>query len=792
MSVPKKFFGERMKRTEDPRLLRGRGRYVADIELPGMVEAAFVRSPHAHARINSIDTSRARALEGVQAVLTWKDLPASAQKRMPLLVPNPAIREARTQYCLAKDEVCFVGDAVAVVIADSRYIAEDALSMVEVDYELLPVAAECRSGLEPGSATAHSDLRDNLAARVKMAYGKPDEAFKSAETIVRETFWQHRGCGHAMETRGVVAQYERVTGQLTTWSAGQTPFADKMNLVEILAWDPHRVRVIHPDVGGGFGPKASFYVEHAVVAAAAVLLERPVKWIEDRLEHFIATNQERDQYWDMELALDAAGKILGLRIGMIHDAGAYLPWGIIMPYIGVTTTPGPYAVSNIDIELKVVFTNKVPTTPVRGAGRPQAAFAMERILDKAARILHIDRDEIRRRNFVTPAQMPYAVGFIYRDGKPVVYDSGDYPACQEKALEASDYAGFAARRAKALTEGRYLGIGIGNYVEGTGLGPFEGATVRIQQDGRITILTGASPQGQGHKTTFAQICADHLGIRPEEIDVVTADTDAISMGIGTFASRIAVTAGNSVHIASLAVRQKAVKLAAFLMEAAEEDLEVVQGCVQVKGVPRKRKTFSELARVALGMPGFSFPEGVTCGLEHTEYFSPVRSTYCSGTHVAEVEVDIRTGHVKILRYTVAHDSGKLINPLIVDGQIQGGVAHGIGNALFEWMGYDDNAQPVTTNFGEYLLPMATDVPKVDIVHIETPSPLNPLGVKGAGEGGTIPAAAAIISAVEDALGPFGVSLAQAPVFPQRIVELLKEAGAYRKGSANTAPAKAGA
>jgi carbon-monoxide dehydrogenase large subunit len=785
-----KLFGERMKRTEDPRLLRGRGRYVADIDLPGMLEAAFVRSPHAHARINAIDTSRALALPGVRAVLAWRDLPASVQKRLPLLVPNPAILEPRTQYCLAKDEVCFVGDVVAVVIAESRYIAEDAVSMVDVDYDLLPVAADCLAGLEPGFVIAHSDLRDNLAARVKMSYGKPDDAFRRADTVVRETYWQHRGCGHAMETRGVVAHHEPNTGQLTTWSAGQTPFADKMNLVEILDWDPHRLRVIHPDVGGGFGPKASFYPEHAVVAAAAVMLERPVKWIEDRLENFIATNQERDQYWDMELALDKQGTILGLRIALTHDAGAYLPWGIIMPYIGVTTTPGPYVVPNIDIDLKVVFTNKVPTTPVRGAGRPQAAFAMDRILDRAADTLGLSRDEIRRRNFVRPEQMPYAVGFIYRDGKPVIYDSGDYPACQAKALEESDYAGFPARKAKALAEGRYIGIGIGNYVEGTGLGPFEGATVRVQQDGRVTILTGASPQGQGHKTAFAQICADQLAIRPESIDVVTADTDAISMGIGTFASRIAVNAGNSVHIASQAVRHKVLKLAAFLLQADEAELDMADGRVSVRQAPQRAKTFSELARIALGVPGFSFPEGVTCGLEHTEYFSPVRSTYCNGTHVAEVEVDIRTGQVRILRYTVAHDSGKLINPLIVDGQVQGGVAHGIGNALYEWMGYDDNAQPVTTNFGEYLLPIATDVPAVRMVHLETPSPLNPLGVKGAGEGGTIPAAAAIIAAVEDALSPFGIRLKQAPVFPQKLVELLAEGGAYRTEPARAAPAEA--
>lgn len=790
MATPNKFVGARVKRTEDPDLLRGRGRFVDDIHLPGMLEAAFVRSPHAHARIRSIEVSAALAFPGVHAVLTWKDLLPSAQVRLPLLLPNPAIRDPRTQYCLAKEEVCFVGDTVAIVVANSRYIAEDAAAMVEVDYDPLPAAADLTAALEPGAATAHSDHRDNLAAQLKMAYGRPDEAFKRADIIVRETFSQHRGCAHPMETRGVLAEFHSVTGQLTVWCSGQTPFLEKKCLVDVLEWDPERLRVINPDVGGGFGAKNMFYAEEAVVAAVAVKLNRPVKWIEDRREHFLATTQERDQIWDMELALDSNAKILGMRFAMTHDNGAFLPWGIILPYIAVTTTPGPYVVPNIAIDLKVVFTNKVPTAPVRGAGRPQGVFAMERILDKAAGEMGIGPDEIRRRNLVQPAQMPYEVGFIYRDGKPVIYDSGDYPACQAKALELADYAGFAARQASALRQGRYIGIGIGSYVEGTGLGPFEGATVRVQQNGRVSILTGAAGNGQGHKTTFAQICADQLGVGLNGIDVINADTNAVSMGIGTFASRITVNAGNSVHIASQAVRQKLLKLAGVLLQASEAELELEGGRVSVKGAPDRHKTFAELARIAQGMPGFSFPEGITCGLEHTEYFSPVRSTYCNGTHVAEVEVDIRTGYARILGYVVAHDSGNLVNPLIVDGQIQGGVAHGIGNALFEWMGYDDNAQPVTTNFGEYLLPMATDVPKVKMAHIETPSPLNPLGVKGAGEGGTIPAAAAITAAIENALSPFGVKLTQTPVFPQRIVELLKAGGAYAKDAPRREPVRA--
>jgi aerobic carbon-monoxide dehydrogenase large subunit len=773
------YVGARIRRTEDPALLRGEGRYVDDIHLPGMVHAAFARSPHAHARILGIDLSRARSVPGVLAVLSWKDLSPSMQQPIPMLVPNPAFRDTRTAYCLVREEVCFVGEAVAVVIAESRHIAEDAAERIDVTYEPLPVVADARAALREGAALCHTDGKDNLAALVKLSYGNTEAAFAHAARVVRRRLFQHRGAGHPIEGRAVVAQHDPFGGRLTTWCAGQSPFLEKKTLVDLLDWDPQLLRVVNPDVGGGFGPKTMVYGEQAVVAFAAVLLKRPVKWIEDRREHFLTATQERDQYWDIELALDADARILGLRFEMIHDSGAYVPWGIIMPYIAVTTTPGPYVVPNIDLTLKVAYTNKVPTTPMRGAGRPQGVFAMERVLDKAAEELGIAPDEIRRRNLVQPGQMPYPVGFIYRDGKPVIYDSGDYPTCQAKALEIADWAGFKTRQAAARAEGRHIGMGIGNYVEGTGLGPFEGATVRVQQNGRVTVVCGAGAQGQGHKTIWTQICADLLGVSPQQIDVNIADTDAIAMGVGTFASRVTVNAGNSVNSAALAVRGKLLKLASHLLEASEEDLELVDARVQVKGIPGRHKSFADLARISQGMPGFSFPEGVSCGLEETVYFSPERSTYCNGTHIAEVEVDIQTGRVGIMRYSVAHDSGRLINPMLVDGQIQGGVAHGIGNALYERMAYDSQAQPITTTFADYTMPMATDVPAVHMTHIETPSPLNPLGVKGAGEGGTIPAAAAIIRAIEDALSPYGIKIEETPVLPQRLVAMLREAGAYQ-------------
>jgi carbon-monoxide dehydrogenase large subunit len=773
-----RYVGARIERTEDEKLLRGQGQFVDDLKLPNLLHGGVLRSPHAHARIVSIDTSVARALPGVHAVYTFADLPESARQRLPMPMPNPAIRHVMTQEVLVSVEACSVGDPVVFVVADSRHIAEDACALIEVDYDILPAVADCMKGLTADAPHTHTAIADNLAAQVKMGFGDASAAFAEARHVVRDMFWQNRGSAHPMECRGYVAEFHAVTGQLTVWSAGQAPYLEKKSLIDLLDWDPERLRVIMNDVGGGFGPKLIFYPEEALVAIAAWQLGRPVKWIEDRREHFLSVTQERDQWWDIALALDAGGRILGVTLEMTHDNGAYMPWGIIMPYIGVTTTPGPYRIPAMEVDLRVVFTNKGPTSPVRGAGRPQAVFAMERIMDKAARTLGMDRAEIRRRNFVQPEQMPYNVGFIYRDGKPLVYDSGDYPRCQAEALARADYDGFAARKAAARRKGRYLGIGMANYVEGTGLGPFEGATVRVQQNGRVSILTGASPQGQGHKTMFAQICADQLGLTLDQIDVVTGDTDGLSMGVGTFASRITVTAGNSVFLAAQAVRAKVQALAAFLLESTADQIDLELGYAMVRGEGTRRKSFAELARVSQGMAGFSFPKGVTNGLEDTQYFSPAQSTYCNGTAVVELELDRDTGQIQILHYVMAHDCGKLINPLIVDGQIQGSVAHGIGNATLEWMRFDDQAQPITTNFGDYLLPMATDVPRVDIIHLESPSPLNPLGVKGAGEGGTIPAAAAIVSAIEDALSESGVFLNQSPMTPPRLFEILRDAGVY--------------
>jgi carbon-monoxide dehydrogenase large subunit len=776
-----KQFGARVTRFEDPALLSGRGRYVDDIAPPGVLHACFVRSPTAHAKIRAIDAATARAMPGVHAVLTAADLPAPMRsERIPTLQANPAMKLIRTERCLAGDEVCYVGQAVALVIADTRALAEDAAALVNVEYDALPVAADCRESLKPGSPTAHADLPDNIACAIRVGYGDVDAAFANARHAVEEKFWMHRGCGMPIEPRAVVALYDRFDDRLTVWSATQTPHLGRRILADLLGRDIDTIRMIAPDVGGGFGVKAPFYPEEAAIPAAAVMLGRPVKWTEDRRENFLSATQERDQHWTLAVALDGAGRILGLRGTSLHDQGAFMPWGIVMPYIAGVAVLGPYAIPSYRLDLTVAINNKVPVAPVRGAGRPQAVFAIERLLDRAARMLDVDRAELRRRNLVQPEQMPYDTGLVLGGGKAVVVHGGDYPAGQASAIKASGYDKFPPRQAAARQQGRYIGIGLANYVEGTGLGPYEGATVRIMPNGRVAVATGATSQGQGTRTTLAQVVADRLGCRIEDVVVTLSDTAAIPMGVGAFASRQAIAGGSAAHAASLAVREQVIEVAAQALGVPASDIEIEDSRATARTGNRPSLTFGELVRMALGMPGVA---SKATGLEHTAYFHPPGYSYCNGTHVVEVEVDPMTGGVTLLNYTVAHDSGTVINPMIVDGQVHGGTAHGIGNALFEHMQYDADANPLSTTLQDYLLPAATDVPIFKVLHTETPNPLNPIGVKGAGEGGAIPAPAAIVSAIEDALSPFGVRFSEMPLTPERIVAALRDAGAYEKLSA---------
>jgi carbon-monoxide dehydrogenase large subunit len=541
--------------------------------------------------------------------------------------------------------------------------------------------------------------------------------------------------------------------------------------------------MIAPDVGGGFGVKAPFYPEEAVIPAAALMLGCPVKWSEDRRENFLSATQERDQYWTLAVALDNEGKILGLRGSMLQDAGAFMPWGMVLPFIAGATVLGPYVIPHFRLKAIVAANNKVPIAPVRGAGRPQAVFAIERLLDHAARELKIEHAELRRRNMVRPDQMPYQPGLVARDGKAMTFDGGDFPAGQAAAIKAASYDDFPARRAAARAQGRYIGIGIANYVEGTGLGPYEGVSIRITPNGKVLVATGATSQGQGTRTSLTQIVADRLGCTIEDVVVTLADTAGFPMGFGAFASRQAIAAGSSAHTASLEVREKVVQLAARALGVPPDEIDVEDSRATARSGNKPSLTFGELARMAQGMPGVSFPEGQAAGLESTAYYYPPSYAFCNGTHIAEVEVDLHTGAVKLLRHTVAHDSGTLINPMIVDGQVHGGTVHGIGNALFEHMMFDADANPLTTTFQDYLLPTAPEVPMCEVVHIETPNPLNPIGVKGAGEGGAIPSPAAVISAIEDALSPFGVSFTEMPLTPEKIVAALRQAGAYDKPTA---------
>ncbi|HUZ75832.1 MAG TPA: xanthine dehydrogenase family protein molybdopterin-binding subunit [Stellaceae bacterium] len=774
MAAP--LFGTSVPRLEDGELLRGAGRFVDDIVLPSMAAAAFVRSPHPHAAINGIDAAAALAVPGVHAVLALADIaPLLRTTRLATALPSPSYRLELHRPVLADGEVVHVGEPVALVIASNRYVAEDAAALVAVDYEVLPAVGDCRAALGADAPRAHRTAPHNLAAEFEMGYGDVDRAFAAAAHVFAETFWQHRGGSHSLECRGTLAHYDTVEDRLTLWSSTQAPHAARTVLADMLGRDENRLRVVTPDVGGGFGPKLVVYPEDVAVAVAALMLRRPVKWIEDRREHFVATTQERDQYWAMEIAVDAAARILGVRGRLIHDHGAYTARGVNVPFGAAQALPLPYEVPAYHLAVCLAVTNKVPVTPVRGAGQPQGAFVMERLIDRVARELKIDRAELRRRHLVPAAHMPRTTPLKTRGGIAVVLDSGDYPRCQELALAAAGWAEFPRRQHEARAAGRHIGIGVANFVEGTGRGPFEGVTVRIGPSGKVLVFTGAAAMGQGLKTILAQIVADALGGDAARIAVTAGDSAGIAQGIGGFNSRQAVMAGNSAHLAARELHEKVLKIAAHLIEAAEDDLEIAGDRVHVKGASALGVSLAEVARAVAGMPGYTLPPGVTPGLEATAHMVVDAMAYANGTAVAEVEVDIETGHVAILRLVLAHDCGRAINPMLVAGQISGGAAHGIGNALYEWMGFDADGQPSTVTLGEYLLVTASEMPPLVLVHQESPSPLNPLGVKGVGESGVIPTPAAIVAAIEDALSPFGVRIAQAPIRPHEIVALIAAA-----------------
>lgn len=769
--------GRPVRRIEDAALLKGTAKFVDDLQVPGSLHACFVRSPHGHALIRRIDAQAARAVPGVEAVLTIDDLRAIlADDRLPLQFRAAKLPPDVTPFVLAREEVAFVGEAVAVVLGTSRYAAEDGAAQVDVEYEVLPAISDCRAAIAPGAPRARNVRPSNILLTLEQCYGDIADAFAGASHRATLSLKQHRGVAHSIEGRGALASYDANEDRLTLWSSTQLAHELRAFLMQLLGRDENQLRVVAPEVGGGFGTKFVMYPEEVVVATAALLLQRPVKWIEDRREHFLAAVQERDQYWDLEVAFAADGRLRGVRGHLIHDNGAYTPQGTNLPYNASTSLPGPYMLPAYALKVSIVETNKVPTMPVRGAGYPEGAFAMERVMDAVAAALGLDRAEVRRRNLVRPEQHPYVTPLKTRAGTPITLDSGDFPGCLDQALKAIDYAGFEPRRSAAAAQRRLLGIGVGVGAKGTGRGPFESGIVRVGRSGRVSVYTGAMPMGQGIKTALAQICAEQLGIETADVSVVAGDTAVIPYGQGGFASRQTVTAGSAVHLAAKSVREKALDVAALLLETSAGDLVLRNGRVEVKGAPGSGMTLREVAEAVAGVPGYAMPGNFEPGLESTQSFLPSALTYGFGAHAVEVEIDPESLSVRIARYVIVNDSGRVINPLIVEGQLVGGAVHGIGNALLEWMAYSEDAQPLSTTLAEYTMATAMEAPRFDVIISEHPSPLNPLGVKGVGEAGCVPAAAAVVSAVENALAHKGVRIAEYPMTPARLFALLKEAG----------------
>jgi len=769
-----RWFGARVPRVEDDRLLRGQGRFTDDID-EGALESCLVRSPYAHARIKSIDVSAARALPGVAAVYTAADLPFGAID-LPLLIPHPNLTHGRTQKCLASTIVRYAGEPVAFVVAETRSLAEDAAELVEVDYEQLPVV------ITPESAAAaehlvHADVPGNVAAEMLQEVGDTKRALAAAPHRKALRLRYERGAASPMEARAVWARWSESERRLTVYDSTQSPTSIRGGLAVLFGLPESSVDVIAPDVGGGFGPKIMlFYSDELLVPYAAMQLGRPVKWTEDRSEHFTAVNHERGQVHEVEVGFDGEGKVLALTDDFIHDAGAYTPYGIILPIITAAQIPGPYRVPSYRVRFRDVYTNATPTSPYRGAGRPHACFVMERTLDAIAAELGLDRVEVRRRNLIQTDEFPYPLGIAWQDGNQVIYDSGNYPALLDRAVEM-----LGPRPA-----GDHVGMGLAIYVEGTGVGPYEGAHVQVLVSGKVVAATGIPSQGQAHATVWAQVVADQLGVDVADVQVTGGDTRRFPWGVGTFASRGAVTAGNAMFIAAGMVAEKAKRIAAEHLEAAPEDIELAGGQVRVKGSPDRGMPLAAVSvlanpvRYAFGggteaatqfsskREGPPLQDGEQPGLEATGYYSPPGSTWASGCHAAYVRVDPQTYRLEILKYVVVHDCGRVINPLVVQGQIEGGVAQGIAGAFYERLAYGEDGQLRNASFMEFLIPYSTEIPEIEIDHIETPSPLNPLGVKGAGEAGVIPVGAVLASAIEEAMG---VSIVEMPLSPLKLFEL---------------------
>ena len=781
--VTGKLVGARVKRVEDPRFLLGKGNYVGDMTMRRMVEMAIVRSPHAHARIKGIDTEKARQMPGVLTVATGADLRGKIRPVRAVLKPdvNPNYKPC-DWYALAWDKARHVGEPVAYVVAENRYMAEDAAEQVVVDWEPLEPVVDPERALNEPTSLVHDEWGDNVLDHLEYATGDADGAFAKAHTVVRQRFRSNRHHALPLETRGGVATFDAATGDLTLWSTSQMPHMVRTKLSDYLEYPGNKIRVIAPDMGGGFGLKCNLFLEELLIAYAAKQLQRPVKWLEDRHESFICSYHAKDEVVEAELAVDADGSILGGRIRAIADIGAYSvePHTSAFEVIHVAQMfPGPYRMEHYAFSTTSVATNKPTLTTYRGVGAPIATWVMESLLDQAARELKIDPVDIRRRNMIRKEEFPYT------SVTGMEYEIGGYHECLEKAVEMVNYADFRQEQAALRARGVYRGIGLSCYNEITGLGSkyfhnagvptssFESANLKFDPSGHVTLWCGTHSHGQAHETVYAQIAADELGIPMERIKVRLGDTADTPYGNGTWGSRAAVSGGGAVIMASRQLAAKVRRVAGHLLEVAADDIELTDGQAQVKGAPTRMLPISEIAKRTIFTDASQLPEGEQPGLESTYYYDSPPVTFPNATHIAVVEVDVQTGGLKILRYIVVEDCGRIINPMVVDGQIHGGVAQGLGGAIFEHLAYDESGQLLATSFMDYLIPSAADMPHMEVAHVETPTPLTPGGFKGAGEGGTIAPFGALANAVADALAPAGPCVAELPLSPERIYQFAR-------------------
>jgi len=786
--------GRSMKRKEDPRLITGRGAYTDDLVLPGLLHAAIVRSPEAHAKIVSIDTEAAKAIPGVQAVLTAADLGLAAGLPMAWVPPGVTVNTPE-HYPLAKDTVKHVGDAVAVVVGDDRYAVVDAAEHVLVEYEPLPVVIDPEKALEEGSALVHEEFGTNKVHEWSLGGGDLEAGFAEADLIVERRVENHRISGAPIEPRAVVADYK--SGNLQIWSSTQVPHFLRLFLAIMLGQSEEKIRVIAPDVGGGFGAKLQIYAEEPLMAVCSKVTGRPVKWVETRSEHMQVSHHGRDQVATVRLGVKRDGSITAIHSKIIADLGAYMflltP---SIPSLGAFVMSGCYKIPAVQTDITGVFTNKCATDAIRGAGRPEATHMIETIMDQAADELGMDRLELRRKNFIPKEDFPATTAL------GIVYDSGDYHGSLDKLLEHFDYEAFKREQAEALEKGKHLGVGFSTYTEICGLAPsrvtgpsgfglqtglWESSMVRVHITGAVTIYTGASPHGQGVESSFAQIAADRFGIEPEQVEVIHGDTQTGPQGLGTYGSRSLSVGGEAMVRAVDKVTSKIKKIVAHQLEAAPEDIELQDGRFAVKGSPDKGMTLAEASGEAY-IPE-NLPEGMEPGLEESAFYDPANFVFPFGAHACIVEVDAETGKVDIVRYVAVDDCGPAINPMIIDGQVHGGIAQAIGQALYERIHYDEQGQLVTGTFVDYALPSAADVPSFETDRTETPSTTTSMGVKGVGEAGTIAASPAILNAVVDALRPLGVTYLQMPLSPMRVWEEIQKA--QGGGGASDDPGKQG-